>query len=106
MNLHTRPSGQPEHTHVSGCSPHRHLPTTSPSPPPTTARFARDVTFTHMDVQSLNILRAQQWDPTAVELIDYEYAGHNPRCGDDLHTRPKRLFVPHSYCSQRVHGGG
>lgn len=56
--------------------------------------FAREVVFTHMDCQSLNILvstTTQQPDdddanlPT-IRLIDFEYAGHNPRACDLANT--------------------
>lgn len=44
--------------------------------------FARDVVFTHMDCQSLNILTSKNWAEHEVRLIDFEYSGHNPRALD------------------------
>ena len=54
----------------------------------TTAKyFAREVTFTHLDCQSLNIMKSDAiWGENAVRLIDFEYAGHNPRALDLANT--------------------
>ncbi|GFH48213.1 hypothetical protein CTEN210_04689 [Chaetoceros tenuissimus] len=47
-------------------------------------RYSRDIVFAHMDCQSLNILtpksRCEKSDEIAI--IDYEYAGYNPRAAD------------------------
>lgn len=55
-------------------------------PPHLTAaeQLCREVTVTHMDAQSLNLLR----DPTGhhLKLIDFEYAGRNPRAVDIANT--------------------
>ncbi|GMH47136.1 hypothetical protein TrRE_jg7685 [Triparma retinervis] len=46
------------------------------------SKFGRAVTFTHMDCQSLNILVNKEWGEWDIRLIDFEYAGHNPRALD------------------------
>mmetsp|Transcript_174 Transcript_174/g.268 ORF Transcript_174/g.268 Transcript_174/m.268 type:complete len:454 (-) Transcript_174:185-1546(-) len=46
-------------------------------------RMAREITFTHMDCQSLNILtNPEGWGEHEIKLIDFEYSGHNPRALD------------------------
>ena len=45
-------------------------------------KFGREVKFTHMDCQSLNILVNKRWGEWAIKLIDFEYSGHNPRALD------------------------
>ena len=37
--------------------------------------YGREVTFTHMDCQSLNILRAPTWKEWDIKLIDFEVRG-------------------------------
>jgi thiamine kinase-like enzyme len=44
--------------------------------------FSRTIVFTHMDMQSLNILISDAWKPFEIRLIDFEYAGHNARSTD------------------------
>jgi|NOAtaT_6_FD_contig_41_6633446_length_1606_multi_9_in_0_out_0_1 thiamine kinase-like enzyme len=46
--------------------------------------FAREIVFCHMDCQSLNILKSSS-EP-GIKLIDFEYAGYNPRAADIANT--------------------
>ena len=56
--------------------------------------FIREVVFTHMDCQSLNLLRPKEdnsetsttSDQPPLKLIDFEYAGWNPRAADLANT--------------------
>lgn len=48
------------------------------------SNFIRQVVVTHMDVQSLNILKSDQDD--TIKIIDFEYAGWNPRAADIANT--------------------
>jgi thiamine kinase-like enzyme len=51
--------------------------------------FIRQVVFTHMDCQSLNLLRVKDTaaaPPESIKLIDFEYAGWNPRAADLANT--------------------
>jgi thiamine kinase-like enzyme len=44
--------------------------------------FSRDIVFCHHDIQPLNILSNPDWGDKVVKLIDFEYAGYNPRALD------------------------
>jgi len=46
--------------------------------------FAREIVFCHMDCQSLNILKSST--ESGIKLIDFEYAGYNPRAADIANT--------------------
>ncbi|CAB9498681.1 Choline kinase alpha [Seminavis robusta] len=51
-------------------------------------QLMRQIVFTHMDMQSLNLLRdttVQEPDST-IKVIDFEYAGFNPRAMDMANT--------------------
>jgi thiamine kinase-like enzyme len=50
--------------------------------------FIRQVVVTHMDCQSLNILKdmTAAKDDKTIRLIDFEYAGWNPRAADIANT--------------------
>lgn len=49
--------------------------------------FIREVVLTHMDCQSLNILKDKNsHQPGRIRLIDFEYAGWNPRAADIANT--------------------
>lgn len=49
--------------------------------------FIREVVLTHMDCQSLNILKdTSSHLPGRIRLIDFEYAGWNPRAADIANT--------------------
>lgn len=45
--------------------------------------FIRQVTLTHMDLQSMNILKDTK---DTIRIIDFEYAGWNPRAADIANT--------------------
>jgi len=49
-------------------------------------KFAHDNVFTHLDCQSLNIMTSESWGENEVRLIDFEYAGYNPRALDIANT--------------------
>lgn len=60
-------------------------------------KFLREIVFTHMDMQSLNFLRPQDSDvktiaasatanTNIIKVIDFEYAGFNPRAVDMANT--------------------
>ena len=59
----------------------RQLATTS-STHSQAVRYCRQVVFTHMDAQSLNLLK----NGNEIKLIDYEYAAWNPRAADIANT--------------------
>jgi len=49
--------------------------------------LGREVVLTHMDCQSLNLLKSSDDDNmTNIRVIDYEYAGLNPRAADLANT--------------------
>jgi len=56
--------------------------------------FSRQTVFTHMDLQSLNILYPKSESNPGINLIDFEYAGHNPRAADIANT-----FCEHCDCN-------
>lgn len=50
-------------------------------------RFIRQMVLTHMDCQSLNILKVgKDCHSSSIRLIDFEYAGWNPRAADIANT--------------------
>ena len=60
---------------------------TNPSPQATAQRLFTQMVFTHMDMQSLNLLRdTNNTTPTVIKVIDFEYAGFNPRAVDMANT--------------------
>ena len=51
------------------------------------ADFFGEIVFTHMDMQSLNLLRDTTiTDRDVIKVIDFEYAGFNPRAMDMANT--------------------
>lgn len=54
------------------------------------ADFFGEIVFTHMDMQSLNLLRDDNknsdQETTKIQVIDFEYAGFNPRAVDMANT--------------------
>jgi len=61
----------------------RNDPTTTGAVTVAVTEFCQELVLTHMDAQSLNLLKTKDND---LRLIDYEYAGFNPRALDIANT--------------------
>jgi len=62
------------------------FPPPGPRNPNVGVKFSRDNVFTHLDCQSLNIMTSPLWGSDEIRLIDFEYAGFNPRGLDIANT--------------------